>query len=168
VLSIWHDRHLTHDTGHENASGELCSLNDKLTVAQVSAMGDALWSLHNTYHDMARLAVDRIPDRHEMDGFLDQCYKLGFVCRDGSDRLNDPDKTRIDDFIRVLEQGLNLVSSLSLREIRQVTQFLARSKRFGDAGGEYGSGIIIYFAQSGLAAAFAIRLQQLRNLLVIT
>ncbi|WP_341223960.1 hypothetical protein [Loktanella salsilacus] len=159
MSSIWHDPDLTHDADHEKASGELFSLDDKLTIAQVSAMGEALWNLNNTYHDLARLAVDRIPGRQEMDRFLNQCYKLGFVCRDGSDRLNDPDKTRIDDFIRVLEQDLNLVSSLNLCEIRQVTHFLARSEKFGDSGGEYGSGIIIYFAQSGLAAAFAKRLQ---------
>ena len=159
MSSIWHDPDLTHDADHEKASGDLFSLDDKLTIAQVSAMGKALWNLNNTYHDMAKSTAGGAPDRQEMDRFLDQCYKLGFVCRDGSDRLNDPDKKRIDDFIRVLEQDLNLVSSLSLREIRQVTHFLARSERFGDSGGEYGSGIIIYFAQSGLAAAFAIRLQ---------
>lgn len=160
MTSIWLDPDITPIEDQMVTSDSSFSLNDKLTVEQVLSMSNALWKLHDTYHDMAKSTADGKPDRQEMDRFLDQCYKLGFVCRDGSDRMNNLDKTRIDDFIRVLEQDLNLVSSLSLREIRQVTHFLARSERFGDAGGEYGSGIIIYFTQSGLAAAFATRLQE--------
>jgi hypothetical protein len=160
MTSIWHGPDITRDEGQMVTSDSSFSLNDKLNVEQVLTMGDALWKLHDTYHVMAKSTADGTPDRKEMDRFLDQCYKLGFVCRDGSDRMINPDKTGIDDFIKVLEQDLNLVSSLSLREIRQVTHFLARSERWGDSGGEYGSGIIIYFAQSGLAAAFSKRLEK--------
>lgn len=159
MASIWDDPDVVTASDRVATPCSLLSLNDKLTVEQVSAMREALLKLHDTYHDMRKRSSVKAPDRQEMDRFIDRSYELGFVCCDGSDRMDDADKTPVSAFIRILEQHPNLVQSMTLREIRQVTHFLLRSERFGDGGAAYGSGILIQFSKSGLAVAIAERLR---------
>jgi hypothetical protein len=149
MTQIWDDPDVTTP---DNKIPHPNSLTDRLSLDQILEMAKLLGQLHDRF-----VKDDTKPvDWPEWQSFMRMSYDLGFVCRDASDQMDDGTST--GDFINAMIADRTMMNALSLRQMRQVIHYIVRSERHGDGGGDRGAGTLYKFVESGLADAFAGRL----------
>lgn len=76
----------------------------------------------------------------------------------GGEDMGDPKKTPVPEFMRKLEDNLELVESLCLRDLRRILHYVMRSERWGDGGAGTGGGAVWALITSRLGNAIVRRL----------
>lgn len=135
------------------------SARDQLSSEQIETMIFSIRELLSAYGAKRRELLSawgakgdaRFTSLQEYGTFIQDAYKLGFVCHD----INGP---AFEQRMVALTRDCGALRRAGLSTIRKYVHTLMRSERFGDAGGPDGGGTIRPAVESGALAAVADRL----------